>query len=203
MLLRLLSGQLEKTSTLYLNTSGTERKQRSPYVSRRKKHDPPTRSNKERRVMPYISQDRREQLEPGIQNTVKHFRTLDENGQDYYKINHLWYALAYYHHKTDLYDKSLLGHRLADLPDGPTQGDKNYVITEIVMRYFDLANTRYDKIDRAIRFLVDLEKCVALLDKGTVRCVQMEIYRRAAVPYENKKIEENSDIPSFSCLEKS
>ena len=30
--------------------------------------------------------------------------------------------------------------------------------------------------------------------RGCLRCVELELYRRAIVPYENKKIEENGDV---------
>lgn len=60
-------------------------------------------------------------------------------------------------------------------------GILNYIITKILLKAVGQTPT-YSRYNELI---------------GTLECVKMEFYRRVVVPYENKKIKENSDIESF------
>lgn len=57
-------------------------------------------------------------------------------------------------------------------------GDLNYVITKICDDYLG-KNPSYTHINEVI---------------GVLECAKLEFYRRVAVPYEDKKIEENGDV---------
>lgn len=58
-----------------------------------------------------------------------------------------------------------------------TDGERNYVITQFLMKSIGLIN--YMTIQRMM---------------GLIECVKQEIYRRVAAPYEDKKREENGDV---------
>ncbi len=59
-----------------------------------------------------------------------------------------------------------------------TPGELNYAITCLVRDYLG-DKLSYQKINDAI---------------GALGCAQMEVYRRIAAPYEDKKIQENGDV---------
>ncbi len=58
-------------------------------------------------------------------------------------------------------------------------GEINYIITQILRGYLDKKGVRYSNINEVI---------------GAVECAKLEIYRRLAAPYEDRKIKENGDV---------
>ena len=72
---------------------------------------------------------------------------------------------------TDLY---------ASYQDKNIAGDINYIVTRLL-------NTAYNIKDKPS--YAKINEIVGVLD-----CIKMEFYRRIAVPYENKKIDENGDV---------
>lgn len=65
------------------------------------------------------------------------------------------------------------------------EGDLNYVITRLVLRYIKHRGLSY-KVLNAVA--------------GVFQCAAAEFYRRIVAPYENRKIEENTDIPEYQTL---
>jgi hypothetical protein len=64
-------------------------------------------------------------------------------------------------------------------PDG-LAGRLNYAITILLSKSYDLTkNPSYAKLNDAI---------------GVLECCKLELYRRLAIPYEDKKIQENGDV---------
>jgi len=73
---------------------------------------------------------------------------------------------------------------LADLtqawfPGGSKDGPLNYVITRLLCKAMELEDPSYTK----------LERCVGILE-----CAKLELYRRMAAPYEDKKAAENGEV---------
>ena len=64
-------------------------------------------------------------------------------------------------------------------------GELNYQITCLVDDFISRKKLKYSEINSAI---------------GVLECAKMELYRRIAVPYEDKKCEENGDV--YSNLQK-
>jgi hypothetical protein len=62
-----------------------------------------------------------------------------------------------------------------------TTGDLNYLITRILAAF--IGSPSYARINEMI---------------GVLECVKLELYRRMAVPYEEKKKIDNGDIPEYS-----
>lgn len=60
-------------------------------------------------------------------------------------------------------------------------GELNYLITSIVDEYLLYKGLRYETINEAI---------------GVLECAKLELYRRIASPYEDKKIKINGDVYS-------
>lgn len=60
-------------------------------------------------------------------------------------------------------------------------GELNYVLTMIVLRYVEDRGLSYTTINEVV---------------GVLTAARDEFYRRVAVPYENRKIEENGDVLS-------
>ena len=58
-------------------------------------------------------------------------------------------------------------------------GELNFAITTLVKDYIGLKGMSYSTINEAI---------------GVLECAKLELYRRLAAPYEDKKIEENGDV---------
>jgi hypothetical protein len=59
-----------------------------------------------------------------------------------------------------------------------TSGEFNFAITRLIVDYIG-DKLEYDKINSAI---------------GILECAKLELYRRIAAPYEDKKKEENGDV---------
>jgi hypothetical protein len=60
-----------------------------------------------------------------------------------------------------------------------TAGELNYAVTRLVDRYLGEKGLRYQHINEAI---------------GVLECAKLELYRRIASPYEDKKIQEEGDV---------
>lgn len=61
-----------------------------------------------------------------------------------------------------------------------TAGELNYVLTETIIGYLeDGLETGYREINEVV---------------GVLECCKLELYRRVAVPYEDRKIVENGDV---------
>lgn len=60
-----------------------------------------------------------------------------------------------------------------------TAGELNYAVTRLVDRYLSEKGLRYQNINEAI---------------GVLECAKLELYRRIAAPYEDKKIQEEGDV---------
>jgi hypothetical protein len=58
-------------------------------------------------------------------------------------------------------------------------GELNFLVTVICQRYLHLKGMKYQNINDCI---------------GALEGAQLELYRRIAAPYEDKKIEENGDV---------
>lgn len=63
--------------------------------------------------------------------------------------------------------------------DAVTPGELNFLITSIVDKYLTDNGLNYNAINNAV---------------GALECAKLELYRRIAVPYEDKKIRENGDV---------
>lgn len=63
------------------------------------------------------------------------------------------------------------------------EGDLNYAITKLLLRYLSEKGRRYATLNTIM---------------GILSCVANEFYRRVVAPYEDKKIQENGDIDGFS-----
>ena len=64
-----------------------------------------------------------------------------------------------------------------------SQGDLNYVLTRLCHGYIKDNGLNYSSINNTI---------------GVLECCKLELYRRIAAPYEDKKIEENGDVNEVS-----
>lgn len=60
-----------------------------------------------------------------------------------------------------------------------TPGELNYVITKLIDQYLKEEGLRYANINEVI---------------GVLECAKLELYRRIAGPYEDKKIISNGDV---------
>lgn len=58
-------------------------------------------------------------------------------------------------------------------------GELNYLITLLCKEYLERKGQRYATLNEIV---------------GVLECAKLEFYRRAAAPYEDKKIEENGDV---------
>jgi hypothetical protein len=58
-------------------------------------------------------------------------------------------------------------------------GELNYAITKLVDAYLQQRGVRYEHINTLI---------------GVLECAKLELYRRIAGPYEDKKCQENGDV---------
>jgi len=58
-------------------------------------------------------------------------------------------------------------------------GELNYIITYILLNYLNHNKINYTNINEVI---------------GVLECTKLELYRRLAIPYEDKKIKENGDV---------
>jgi hypothetical protein len=73
------------------------------------------------------------------------------------------------------------GRRSALEPSGKpeTAGELNYAVTRLVDRYLCEKGLRYQHVNEVI---------------GVLECAKLELYRRIASPYEDKKIREEGDV---------
>jgi hypothetical protein len=70
----------------------------------------------------------------------------------------------------------------ASLEDGrkPTKpGELNYLVTKLVDSFLMMSGVSYTSINAAI---------------GVLECAKLELYRKIAAPYENKKAAENGEV---------
>lgn len=65
------------------------------------------------------------------------------------------------------------------LPVTLTPNELNYVITTLLDTYIQLEGLNYASLNAAI---------------GVLECAKLELYRRIAAPYEDKKLAENGDV---------
>lgn len=64
------------------------------------------------------------------------------------------------------------------IPDGLSAGQINFIIADIMDQFIGPA-PNYDRINAAI---------------GIMECCKLELYRRIAVPFEDKKMLQNGDV---------
>lgn len=76
------------------------------------------------------------------------------------------------------YDRDCFALELANLRP-TTPGELNYLVTELALKYVDAHGMSYGAINAAI---------------GALECAKLELYRRIAAPYEDRKIRENGDV---------
>lgn len=70
------------------------------------------------------------------------------------------------------------------LPEPEDAGELNYVITRLVDDYIRRkGDVRYAHLNEVV---------------GVLECAKLELYRRIAAPYEDKKIVENKDVYTVS-----
>jgi len=81
--------------------------------------------------------------------------------------------------KRPLYKEEIesLVRKLEEQPLKEQDGDLNYVVTSIMKMLY---RPRYFNYNRAM---------------GVLEAIKQEYYRRVVAPYEDKKIEENGDVP--------
>jgi len=72
---------------------------------------------------------------------------------------------------------------LQSVPMLANEGGLNYAITSLVDEWLRLRGVNYKHLNAAI---------------GVLECAKLELYRRVAAPYEDKKIIENGDVYSGS-----
>lgn len=58
-------------------------------------------------------------------------------------------------------------------------GDINYIVTQLCQVFLELKGESYATYNELI---------------GALECAKLELYRRKAAPYEDKKIKENGDV---------
>ena len=72
---------------------------------------------------------------------------------------------------------------LSNILDGTDPGEINYVFTKLLLGAIGFRggerNIHYSNINMIV---------------GVLECAKLEFYRRLAVPFEDKKIEENGDV---------
>jgi len=68
---------------------------------------------------------------------------------------------------------------LRTIDDSELDGRLNYIISRLLFKAYFADGVRYVKINRAV---------------GVLECAKLELYRRIAAPYEDKKRRENGDV---------
>lgn len=87
-----------------------------------------------------------------------------------------------YSHRTDV-ERNLDAFRLvADMDRTP--GNLNYAISQILDAYISRSGVSYNVLNEVV---------------GVLECLKLEVYRRIAAPYEDKKKGENGDV--FLCAQ--
>lgn len=61
-----------------------------------------------------------------------------------------------------------------------SEGELNYCVTRLCHGYLESVGQSYANLNAAI---------------GVLECAKLELYRRLAAPYEDRKIAENGDVP--------
>ncbi len=167
--------------------------------------------------MPYIALDRRELFNPAIQKVVDSLNECnrpadalcdiimsvldvdDFNPMYLTGISRLLTYPDYFYRLTDS-DKEL--HSVLT-SNNATVGDRNYVITQLVLgtnpkRYGD-----FNKLIGVVEYVKRVIVCepfssVGLFDAlGILECMKLELYRRKVAPYEDLKVKESADIPGY------
>jgi hypothetical protein len=69
--------------------------------------------------------------------------------------------------------------RMAEGDWPETAGELNYVVSTAVWRYLSRKGASYAAINEAV---------------GVLECAKLELYRRVAAPYEDRKCEQHGDI---------
>jgi hypothetical protein len=64
-------------------------------------------------------------------------------------------------------------------PDVQNAGELNYLFTNLINIYIKRRGMNYNSINDIV---------------GALECSKLELYRRVAAPYEDKKIKENGDV---------
>lgn len=75
--------------------------------------------------------------------------------------------------------RPVIDKAIEQLPTVMTEGEMNYAITRILDRRLAFHGTSYGLINSLI---------------GVLECVKLELYRRIAAIYEDKKCAENGDV---------
>lgn len=81
-------------------------------------------------------------------------------------------------------DRNRYSHELGNLlaliaKEGISNGELNYLITQLARGYLAKHGTTYNTISDVIK---------------AMECAKLEFYRRVAAPYEDQKIKENGDV---------
>jgi hypothetical protein len=81
-------------------------------------------------------------------------------------------------------DKLIFDKPLSELLDvvldrGLSNGELNYLITQLGLMYLDRHGKSYNTISDVVK---------------AMECAKLEFYRRVAAPYEDNKIRENGDV---------
>lgn len=77
----------------------------------------------------------------------------------------------------------------ASLDDGRKAlkpGELNYQISQLLNSYFAMRSLSYTSLNEAI---------------GALECAKLELYRRIAAPYEDKKLGQNGEVYMFQRVE--
>lgn len=75
--------------------------------------------------------------------------------------------------------RARLDPAIAAVPPPADAGELNYTLTRIVDRYLAERGLRYRHLNEVV---------------GVLACVQLELYRRVAAPYEDAKAAEHGDV---------
>jgi len=152
--------------------------------------------------MPYIEQKDREKFKSFLENIVKN---LDSDESYYYVMSTIisflrigiedrqqrWIetTLDYDQRKIFYIDINQLVKILG------TVGHYNYCITFIAHQYIINKNLRYTQVNSIIGILEEIrDKCTTYHQKGVLRCLISEFYRKVVADYENLKINKNGNI---------
>ena len=74
---------------------------------------------------------------------------------------------------------AIVNHLLTEDTEDSRAGILNYTVSSIIARYLEAQGISYNRLNSMV---------------GVVECIKLELYRRLAAPYEDKKVEENGDV---------